>query len=156
MIHTEWFQIYDKQNKFTDVYVSSGDYYNYNYNVRKVVSVSPFSNAVVFVDSTATVADPASLTVEVVGKEISDTATILTLAVDTEEPNLVGGMACQFVQTQDATTKGIAVHPYGAIIFPAGQTSFTPEIDLAGTKYQPAAALTTSATVGTTIEFTKQ
>ena len=156
LIDKEWFQIYDKQNKFTDVYVSSGDYYNYNYNVRKVVSVSPFSNAVVFVDSTATVANPASLTVEVVGKEISDTATILTLAVDTEEPNLVGGMACKFVQTQDATTKGIAVHPYGAIIFPAGQTAFLPEIDLGSDKYNPAANLTTSATVGTTIEFAKQ
>ena len=50
LVDGEWFQVYDNQNKFTEKYVASGEYWNYFYNVWKTVSSSPFSNAVVFKD----------------------------------------------------------------------------------------------------------
>ena len=50
LVDKEWFQVYDNQNKFTEKYVASGEYWNYFYNVWKTVSSSPFSNAVVFKD----------------------------------------------------------------------------------------------------------
>ena len=54
LLDKEWFQIYDNQNKMTEKYVASGEYWNYFYNVWKTVSSSPFSNAIVFVDNNAT------------------------------------------------------------------------------------------------------
>lgn len=50
LVDGEWFQVFDNQNKFTEKYVASGEYWNYFYNVWKTVSSSPFSNAVVFKD----------------------------------------------------------------------------------------------------------
>lgn len=44
----EYFQIYDnlRATKFTEKYVAAGDYWNYFYRDVKVVSTSPFSNAI--------------------------------------------------------------------------------------------------------------
>lgn len=53
LVDEEWFQVYDNLAKFTEKYVASGLYWNYFYNVWKTVSYSPFSNAVVFVESDA-------------------------------------------------------------------------------------------------------
>ena len=49
LVDKEWFQVYDNINQFTEVFVSSGLYWNYNYHVWKTVSSSPFSNAICFV-----------------------------------------------------------------------------------------------------------
>lgn len=54
LVDKEWFQFYDNLAKMTEVYVSSGMYWNYNYNVWKTVSYSPFSNAIAFVAETET------------------------------------------------------------------------------------------------------
>lgn len=50
----DWFQVYDDVTKFTEKYVSSGLYWNYFYHTWKVVSWSPFANAVAFMAKTAT------------------------------------------------------------------------------------------------------
>lgn len=50
----DWFQVYDDLAKFTEKYVSSGLYWNYFYHTWKVVSWSPFANAVAFMATTAT------------------------------------------------------------------------------------------------------
>lgn len=49
LVDKEWFQVYDNTNQFTEVFVSSGLYWNYNYHVWKTVSSSPFSNAICFI-----------------------------------------------------------------------------------------------------------
>ena len=86
-------------------------------NVWKTISSSPFSNAVVFVDTTNTNVNlPASYTAKITGKDVTDTATILTVEVD--EISQYNGGNYNFVQTDDATQKGIAVHKYGAYIIP--------------------------------------
>lgn len=123
LVDREWFQMYDNNNKFTEKYVASGLYWNYFYNVWKTVSYSPFSNAVVFVDSSATLTPPATiaLTVEDVSK--SDKSAIYTL-VPADSATLQN-MNLEFVQDEDATEDGIAVHKYGAIIIPIAGTGET-------------------------------
>lgn len=157
LISREWFQIYDKVNKMTSTYAASGDYYNYFYNVWKIVSHSPFSPAISYVDSVPLVAD--SYTVEVTGKEIAETGTIFTLEVSTEQIVTSGkhmAIAPIFTQTEDATKKGIAVHKYGAYIFPMNATTTTPEFTIKGQKYVATTALTTAAEVGSTLTFSKR
>lgn len=155
LVDEEWFQIYDNNNKFTEKYVASGDYWNYFYNVWKTVSYSPFSNAVVFVTDGATITAPASFTAEVVDKSISDTATILTLAVNEDNPVLANNNVV-FVQDSGSTQKGIAIHKYGAIIFPANQTTINKLRAVIGdVDYTSAAAVSNDLDVGATITFNK-
>lgn len=154
IIDDEWFQVYDNNNKFTEKYVASGLYWNYFYHVWKTISSSPFANAVVFVKDTAAIATPASVTVEVLGKDTSAEATVFTLGVQDDTASLANGYY-SFVQTVSATTDGIAIHPYGAVIFPAGKTTTTLELTYGGVKYTTETALTTATEVGATINFTK-
>ena len=154
LVDSEWFQIYDNQNKMTEKYVASGMYWNYFYNVWKTVSYSPFSNAIVFVVEGATTAEPANYTVEVVDKSISESATILTLAVQNDDPTLATTNV-EFVQDGNNTEKGIAIHKYGAIIFPATETSTTIKAVAGDAEYTSAVAVTTSFEVGETFALNK-
>lgn len=159
ILDKEWFQVYDNLTQFTEKYVSSGLYWNYFLTIWKTVSSSPFSNAVVLVDGADNVPVLASLTAEVVSKDVSDIGTVLTFEVS---PNPDGATlsstAYNFVQTQEAVEKGIAVHKYGAIIFPAGQTQITSghaQIKIGDTAYNSAVNITTSFEVGDTVAFNK-
>ena len=154
IIDDEWFQVYDNNNKFTEKYVASGLYWNYFYHVWKTISSSPFANAVVFVKSNAAIAAPTSVTVEVLGKDTSEEATVFTLGVQDGTASLANGNY-SFIQTASATSDGIAIHHYGAVIFPAGKTTTTLELAYGGVKYTTETALTTATEVGATINFTK-
>jgi len=154
LVDAEWFQIYDNNNKFTEAYVASGMYWNYFYNVWKTVSSSPFSNAIVFVTGAEEPSLPETIDVEIMSKDVNENATVFTLEVASDEPSLVGGNA-QFVQSEDATTKGIAVHKYGAVIFPSTATTTTLEMIVNGVKYTATTALTTADTPGTVKVFNK-
>ena len=155
LVDGEWFQVYDNQAKFTEKYVASGEYWNYFYNVWKTVSSSPFSNAIVFVDNSADVAAPATFTVKIDNISTADTGTVVTLLVDSDNPSLASSEA-KFVQTEQATKDGIAVHPYGAIMFPPTKTTIALEMTVKGVKYTGAAALNTAtAEVGGTITMNK-
>lgn len=139
LIDKEWFQVYDNQNKFTEKYVASGEYWNYFYNVWKTVSSSPFSNAIVFVDDSATITAPTSIEVTVTAKSVNeDGAAVFTL--ESTDTNTLSNTSIRFEQNQAATTAGIAVHPYGAVIIPAGK-SYTPTATVGGAEYN---AVTTS------------
>ena len=162
LVDGEWFQIYDNLNTMTEKYVASGLYWNYFYNVWKTVSYSPFSNAIVFVDDGATVSTPSTLTLTVVGKETSDNATILTCSVDAASASIAPNTA-KFVQTEDATEHGVAVHPYGAIIVPtlSPAVSYVPVVTLGDDQYSESTestptALGASTNVGDTITLTKK
>lgn len=154
LVDAEWFQIYDNQNKFTEKYVASGMYWNYFYNVWKTVSYSPFSNAVVFVADGATITNPASFTVEIADKSISESATVMTLSVQEDTPTLANNNV-EFIQDATNTENGIAIHKYGAIIFPAGKTTATVTAKIGDTVYTGATAINTTDEVGTTITFNK-
>lgn len=152
LLDKEWFQVYDELTQFTEVYVSSGLYWNYNLNIWKIISSSPFSNAVVFVDTqNSTKALPNNYTAKITGKDVSDIATILTVELN-EVEGFAGGNQ-NFVQTDDATQKGIAVHKYGAIMIPP--SSYDEEIDIAisvdGDYYIGGTKVSNNTAIGTTI-----
>lgn len=156
LVDREWFQFYDNNNKFTEKYVASGMYWNYFYNVWKTISSSPFSNAIVFVTSTASIASPASVTVEITDKSDTEDAITLTLVEQSENPTLAHS-TLKFIQTEALTTAGIAVHPYGALLIPASQfaTEITLVADLDGTTYTATAAITSANKVGDTVTLNK-
>lgn len=116
IVDKEWFQIYDNNNKFTEKYVASGLYWNYFYNVWKTVSYSPFSNAVVFVDSSASTSAPATITLTVTDVSKNNGSAIYTL-IPSDSATLADSNL-EFIQDEDSTEDGIAVHKYGAVIIP--------------------------------------
>lgn len=156
LVDGEFFQFYDNNNKFTEKYVASGLYWNYFYHVWKTCSVSPFSNAIVFVKNTANTALPETVTYIVDSVNVSDDGYTLTLSEDPADT--VAHSVANFVQTQAATTAGIAIHKYGAVIAPASQkeTELTLELTIDGATYTAGTAVTAATAVGTEITFTKQ
>jgi hypothetical protein len=155
LLDPEWFQVYDNLERMTQVYVASGMYQNYFYNVWKTLSTSPFSNAIVFVDNAVTVTAPTELTFTVASKSVSDEATVLTLELDNSTVG-AGNLAYEFVQGETATTKGIAIHKFGGIIYPDGEsTAITLEVYLPayGVTLTAGTAIDPDAEVGDTFTF---
>lgn len=157
LVDEDWFQIYDNLMEFDETKVGSGLYWNYWLHIWKTISYSPFANAIVFVNDSATITLPDSLTVEVTGKEVSETATILTLEVDTEGASLQPNTVI-FEQTETLTTNGIAVQKYGAIIIPADKASEDITIvgTVEGTTYTAGATINTTTNVGDTVSLIKE
>lgn len=159
LVDAEWFQIYDNANRMTEKYVASGMYWNYFYNVWKTVSSSPFSNAIVFVTDSATIAPAASYVVRIDGKTESDEATVLTLSVETtnDNPTLIN-TNYNFEQTEALTEAGIAIQRYGAVIIPTSQvaTTITLVMTIDGVTYTGATTITASSEVDTTVTMNKE
>ena len=155
LVDKEWFQVYDNLTKFTEDYVASGMYWNYFYNVWKTVSYSPFSNAIVLVDNTAETALPATFTAKIADKSVSEAGTVLTIMVD--EVASLSDSNARFIQGENATRTGVAVHPYGAVIFPAGVSTgvdLIAEID--GVQYTMGETkIVPTLEVGNALTFTK-
>lgn len=157
ILDENWFQVYDNNNKFTEKYVASGMYWNYFYHTWKTISSSPFANAIVFVESDATITPFASITAEIVDKSITDEAITLTIQAEhdgaTLQPNVVN-----FVQTEALTTNGIAMHKYGALLIPAGKASTNIKLEavIDGVTYQAATNITSASNVGATVTMNKQ
>ena len=154
LVDDEWFQIYDNMNKMTETHVASGMYWNYFYNVWKTVSSSPFSNAIVFVTDEANVTLPNEITVKVADK--SESAIAKTITLEVVDSNKLNGGNVEFVQTEDATKDGVAIHKYGAIMSPADvDIALTLEAKVNGTSYVAETMLTDETKVGDEIIFTK-
>lgn len=153
LIDEEWFQVYDNLSAFSETYVASGLYWNYFYNIWKTVSTSPFSNAIVFIDDSAST-QITTMTFTVETKSDDDVNTVLTL-IPTETETL-GNTNYTFTQTEAATEAGIAVHRYGALIIPNDSEGFTPEIVVNGTTLTASAAVTAALDVGDTVTFTAE
>ena len=156
LIDTDWFQVYDNNAKFTEQYCASGMYWNYFYHVWKTISSSPFSNAIVFVTDTAEITPKETYTVELTGKDTSDAATVFTLGVNDDTATLAPG-TYQFKQTKQATTDGIAILPYGAIMIPAASSekTVTLSMDINGVTYDAATTITSASEVGSTVALNK-
>lgn len=156
LVDKEWFQVYDNLAAMTEADVKSGLYWNYFYNVWKTVSSSPFSNAVVFVEQAADVALPGTVEVEITGKDISENATVFTLSAESDgatiEPHNV-----EFVQTQELTKAGIAVHKFGAVIIPSNQTATNVKLvaTIQGNTYNAGTNITGASNVGDSVTLTK-
>lgn len=155
-VDENWFQIYDNNNKFTEEYVASGLYWNYFYHTWKTVSKSPFANAICFVESSADIALPDSITVEITDKSVTEEAITLTLVPQFESASFSPADVL-FEQTEAITTAGIAVHKYGALLIPASQfsTAITIVATINGTEYTATATITSGSNVGDTVTLTK-
>ena len=114
LLDEDWFQIYDNLTEMTETHVGSGMYWNYWLNIFKTVSFSPFANAVVFCDNPPAVPASIKLTVDTVTKGEGDLMVINF--VSTNDGATVNRFEGTHIQTQDATSKGVAVHPYGSYI----------------------------------------
>lgn len=158
LVDREWFQIYDNQNKFTETYVASGEYWNYFYNVWKTVSSSPFSNAIVFVTNSQSITPSDSYDATIsdvsVGKE--------GMAISLQFPNSVSAVGGnpEFIQNKDATELGIGVKKYGSLVIPLPLSALEGSvIDLEAkvndADYTSANFAFGSAKVGDTVTFTK-
>ena len=157
LLDVDWFQVYDNNAKFTEQYSAAGMYWNYFYHVWKTISSSPFSNAIVFVTDTAEIAPKASYTVKLTGKDTSDVATVFTLGVQDDTATLVQG-TYQFTQTEQATTDGIAILPYGAIMIPASASAkaVTLEMTINGVTYKGTTTVNAASDVGEAVTMNKQ
>lgn len=152
LVDSEWFQVYDNANQFTEQYVASGMYWNYFYNVWKTVSSSPFSNAIVFVDDESDVTLPDSFTMKIADKSESATATIFTLVPNSDSATLEP-RNIEFVQTQACVADAVAVHKYGTIIYPYGSTQKTIVFKIGNVSYSSSSALALTADPGDTLTF---
>lgn len=144
LVDREWFQVYDNANKFTEKYVASGLYWNYFFHVWKTVSSSPFSNAIVFVDSTASTTAPATITLTVT--EVSKGANAAVYTLTPADPATLANSNLEFLQDEDSTEDGVAVHKYGAVIIPiAGsgetQVDYTAKAKLGDATYTATSAI---------------
>jgi hypothetical protein len=156
LVDKEWFQVYDNANTMTEQYVASGMYWNYFYNVWKTVSSSPFSNAIVFVDDGATLTPRASYTVTISNKTVTDHGeVILTLSPADTTAGLIN-TNYEFVQNSAAVSAGVAVHKYGAIVFPEVlDDGIKLEFAIGDTMYE-GTAMTGGEDVGDTVTFSKE
>lgn len=156
LVDEEWFQVYDNNTKFTEQYAAAGLYWNYFFHTWKTISYSPFSNAVVFVASTADSALPATITVEVADKSKSDEATVLSLIPQVNSATLAPHN-CLFTQIKSATDFGVAIQKYGAILIPTNAVAedLTLELTVNGTKYTAGTSINANTEVGTTVVFSK-
>ena len=159
LLDEEWFQVYDNQNKMTEKYVASGEYWNYFYHTWKTVSSSPFSNAIVFVTDANAVALPATLTFTISDKVVSDESTIFTLELD-ESTATLANHNFNFVQVEDAVEAGVAIHKYGAVIMPESavtdKASFALEVQIEDTVYTATTEISAESEVGDSFTFTTE
>lgn len=151
-----WFQVYDNKSQFTEDYVAAGLYWNYFYHQWKTISSSPFANAVVFVTDTAKTALPATITAEITDKSVSEDAITLTLKASADGATLAPNNV-NFVQSEDLTTAGIAVHPFGALLIPASQAATNIKLvaTINGTEYTGTTNITSASNVGATVTLNK-
>lgn len=158
LVDREWFQVYDNLARFTETYVGSGMYWNYFYNIRKTVSSSPFSNAVVFVTDNAPTTLPENITVEVTDKSHNENVITLTLEPHFDGNPTLAHKTLKFHQTEALSNDGIGVHKYGAYLIPASQfdTSITVEGDIDGVVYKDTETITSAAKVGDSLTLAKQ
>ena len=157
LIDEEWFQVYDKLNKFTEKYMASTMEWNYFYHVWKIITHNPFANAIVFVDDTADVAPPETITAEIIGKDTADIATVLTIEASVDGAKLSPNVA-KFVQTEELVTNGVAVHEYGAYMIPTGNSSeIQIVIENGGATYTNSTTkINANTNVGVSVVLTKQ
>ena len=155
ILDENWFQVYDNLNKMTENYIGSGLYWNYWYHTWKTISVSPFANAVEFALSTATTTLPSTVRVTITDKSESEDAITLTLGV--EDSASLQPSNVKFLQTEELTTSGIAVHPFGALLIPASEasTDITVKATILGTEYVAEMPIASNNDVGDSFNLEK-
>ena len=157
MIDTDWFQVYDKKSIMKETQVSSGLYWNYFYHMWKILAHSPFANAIVFVDNSATIATPSTFDAKVTDVSTVKGVTVVNVLVDDSAISFAP-TDVHYVQTEDLTTDAVAVQKFGSYIVPktALENSYVLEATIKDSEYKSASTNVGGLAVGDTITFTKQ
>lgn len=83
LVDKDFFMLFDVLEQFTEIYNGEGLYWNYFYHTWKIISSSPFANAVVFVPGTPAVTGvtvtPATASITA-GQSVQLNATVTTTA----------------------------------------------------------------------------
>ena len=143
VVDEDYFQIYDNLQEFTEDYNGEGLYWNYWYHVWKTFGVSPFANAVMFIDGTPAITSvtvsPATAVCEP-SQNVTFSATVVTADFAPQTVNW----------SVDATSAGLGV------TIDAGGTVYVPsdvddvEITVTATStFDSTAKDTATLTVGT-------
>ena len=157
MLDSNWFQVYESVNMMKEKEVASGLYWNYFYHNWKVVAHSPFSVAIVFVDSSATISALSSFTATVTDVSKVSGATVVNVVIDDSTPSLQN-TDVRYIQTETLTEDGVAVQPYGTFIIPKTKLaeSYDVKATIKGVGYTSSASVELGAlAVGDTITMTK-
>lgn len=150
----EFFQVYDVVNEMWEKERASRMDINYFLHIWQVYAHSPFCNVCVFVDSTYATELPATINMQVVGKNITPAGIDFTVEIERTANSLVGGNL-NLVQTDELAGNGILVTKTGFIRIPTGQSA-TLDGKIRDTEYKAGTALSATTNVGDTIAFNKQ
>lgn len=157
LLDEDWFQIYQSVFETRTQQSASGLYDNYFLHDWKIISKSPFANAVMFVNSSASIGVPDTITATVTEKKLTADGVIITVNTTPDTPALTPANVT-LVQTEQATTNGVVVVPYGMLIIPSAKTStaLTLKATIDNTGYTASATVTGAGlNVGSTITFNK-
>lgn len=116
IVDEEWFQVYDNLSRMAEKFIASGLRWNYFYHTWKTISWSPYANAVVVVDSTASISNPSTLTYKVESVDKNGNAYVIALIPN--DTDTLADTNLLFEQTQAATIRGVAIQPYGGVFIP--------------------------------------
>ena len=158
MIDERWFQIYESVNMMKEKDVASGLYWNYFYHNWKVVAHSPFANALVFVDNTATTSLPANFVATVTDISKVSGVSVINVEVDDSTASLQPS-DIQYTQTEDMTEDGVAVQKFGSFLVPKTKLTetYTVGASINGTAYVTSTAVQLGGlAVGDTITLAKE
>ena len=155
LVDREWFQVYTNLQQMRETQVNAGLYYNYFYHVWKTIATSPYANAIVMVTDAADISLPATLDISIVAKSDSNNVTVFTLGSERVE-NALTGSDIRFIQTKEATQKGIAIHPYGAVMIPTDAGATKLEFEVNGAHYVAQTNIDATSDVKDVISFNKQ
>jgi hypothetical protein len=156
MLDEQWFQVYDKKSIMKEKEVASGLYWNYFYHNWKILAHSPFANAIVFVDNSATIDVPATFTAEVTDVSTVKGVSVINVLADDETASF-SPTDVQYVQTEGLTEDGVAVQRFGSYIVPktALESYYVLEATIKGTKYTSEPTNVGGLAQGDTVTFTK-
>ena len=109
-----FFMIFDKLREFTENYNGQGLYWNYFFHVWKTFSVSPFANAVSFIQGT-----PSVTSVTISPDAVTTVAgTVVRLGVTVVTANFASKAVNWSVDSTSATA-GVTIDPYGTVTIPS-------------------------------------
>lgn len=155
LMDRNFFKVYDMVNEMWDKERASRMDVNYFLHIWQIYATSPFANFVIFVDNKAATEQPETVTVEVVGKNITPAGTDYTVQIQRTNASLVGGNM-NLVQTNELAGQGVMVTKTGLVRVPTGVDSVTLTGKIRSTDYLATTPLTNETNVGSTIVFNKQ
>ena len=129
----------------------------YFYHTWKTVAHSPFANAIVFVDDSATISALTDFDLTVTDVSKIGNIAVVNLVVD-EETSLQQSDV-QLVQTKDLTEDGVGVQKFGSYLLSkdAKDKGYVLEANIGEVNYITATAITLSdLSVGDKVTFAKE